>query len=73
MLPQDFANLAQPPQAKHDVYMSAAARSLSGAPQVVADQIGKTPEAKSVTEVMVPDAPLVASRTSPGTVPMKTH
>jgi hypothetical protein len=73
MLTQDYANLMHPPQAKYDRYQAAATRALTGWP--APDEETRAKDAKKdnhpFPDVVVPDAPRVASRMSPGVVPPK--
>lgn len=61
---------------RHDAILSAAQRALAGASLPFAE-LGDTHHGTPASNdhipiVKVPDAPRVASRTSPGVVPMKT-
>lgn len=61
---------------RYNLYRSAAERALTGWPESDIDDestIGKTPENRTIQVVRVPESPPVASRTSPGTVPMRSN
>lgn len=67
-------NIASMKQEKYNVLQAAAQRALYGWPVQDQDQQGKTPKKqKPFPDVVVPDAPQVGSRQSPGIVPPKAY